>query len=269
MPGGRRGAILGFRRRDEKERKCAMRMEFALTVSESKRLIAKGFREHAAVRKALGDGIVAVAKGTTNAYIVEELTGESIDKTRYVSGVTKRYGRTNATLPDLVLKKGKVMEGVSATEALKDMGPGDVFAKGANALNYALGQAGILIGHPTGGTIGEALGTVVARRVHLIVPVGLEKSIPTDIDVAHAELARPDEMEGRGPTLMPVPGELLTEVEALEILTGARIVPVAAGGVGGAEGCVWLSASGPKEKIEAVRKLRDEIAGEPPLIPAE
>lgn len=247
----------------------AMRIEFALTVAESKRLIAKGFKEHPAVRRALKEGIVAVAKGTTNGYIVEELTGKKIDKQKYVAGVTKRYGETNGTLPDLVLKKGKVMENVSTTEALEEMGQGDVFAKGANALNYALGQAGLLIGHPTGGTIGAALGIIVARRIRLIIPVGLEKSIPTDMDVAHAELARPDEMKEKGPTLLPFSGELLTEIEALEILTGARVVPVAAGGVGGAEGCVWLSASGPKEKIEAVRKLRDEVMGEPPFIPAE
>jgi len=71
---------------------------------------------------------VAVAKGTTNAYIVEELTGEKIDKSKYVAGVTKRYGKTNSRLPDLVLKDGKALEKASTTEALKEMGPGDVFA---------------------------------------------------------------------------------------------------------------------------------------------
>jgi len=76
-------------------------------------------------------------------------------------------------------------------------------------------------------------------------------------------------MEGEGPTLLPVAGEILTEIEALEILTGARVVPISAGGVGGAEGCVWLSASGPREKIVEVRRLRDEIVGEPPFISAE
>jgi len=244
-------------------------LEFALTVSESKRLIAKGFKEHPAVKRALREGTVAIAKGTTNAYIVEELTGEKIDKTKYVAGVTKRYGKTDASLPALVLRKGERLEGMSEVEALKDMGEGDIFAKGANALNYALGQAGILIGHPTGGTIGAALGTIVARRIHLIIPVGLEKSIPTDMEVAHAELARADEMAEKGPTLMPVAGEILTEIEAIEILTGARVMPVAAGGVGGAEGAVWLSVSGPKEKIEKVRELREEVLGEPPFIEAE
>ena len=36
------------------------------------------------------------------------------------------------------------------------------------------------------------------------------------------------------------PGVIFTEIEALHVLTGVEAMHVAAGGVGGAEGAVWL-----------------------------
>ena len=55
-----------------------MMMSAVLTVSESKRLIAKGVAASEVLQTALENGTVAVAKGTTNSYIVEELLGEEI-----------------------------------------------------------------------------------------------------------------------------------------------------------------------------------------------
>ena len=65
-----------------------MRTSVVLTVSESKRLIAKGLAAMPAVQSALSGGTVAVAKGTTNGYLVEELLGKKIDKLHYVTGRT-------------------------------------------------------------------------------------------------------------------------------------------------------------------------------------
>jgi len=239
-----------------------------LTVSESKRLIAKGIARHPAILRALECGTISVAKGTTNGYIVEELTGEKIDKLKYCTGVTRprrggAEGRTANELPDLVLRKGQRIEGVTSTDALADMGPGDVFIKGCNAINYELQQAGILIGHPTGGTIGAALGTVIARRIVLIHAVGLEKCVPVDIAEAAAEAAEP--CAGNWSRLFPVPGEIFTEIEALETLFGVDVIPYAAGGIGGAEGSVRLLMSGAKKQIEEVDAYMETIWGEPPF----
>jgi len=89
---------------------------FALTVAESKRLIAKGVARCPEVLAALKSGIVAVAKGTTNAYVVEELSGEPMHKQDYCMGNTRPHkggSRTKVTgkLPDLVLRRGKRWEG--------------------------------------------------------------------------------------------------------------------------------------------------------------
>lgn len=48
-----------------------------LTVSESKRLIAKGIAANKDVKDRLENGIVIITLGTTNTYLAEELAGLS------------------------------------------------------------------------------------------------------------------------------------------------------------------------------------------------
>ncbi len=242
---------------------------FVLTVSESKRLIAKGVARCPTVRRALEKGIVAVAKGTTNGYIVEELAGQAIHKPHYCTGTTrpqKGQGDVEVAnkLPDLVLRRGQGWEGISAIEAVAEMKAGDVFIKGANALNYDLGQAAVLVGHPTGGTIGAAIGALVARRAALLIPVGLEKSVPGDLHEVARQLAEVGE-GGSGPTLWPVEGEIFTEIEALDVLFGVEAQPIGAGGILGAEGSVRLAVWGSRDQLQQVESLLDGIYGEPPF----
>ena len=246
-----------------------MRTDLVLTVAQSKRLIAKGVAAYLPVRQALAEGTVAVTKGGTNAYIVEELLGESIQRRHYVfgqvlpRGVSRGSVGLSADVPDLVLVRGERQEGAVATEAVGEMKTGDVFIKGANALNYEVGQVGLLIGHPTGGTLGTVIGTLIARKIRLLVPVGLEKEVPFDIADC-AEMLVED--GGPGPALWPFQGDIFTEIEALELLCGVEVVPIGAGGVAGAEGAVWLACLGSEEQIEQVKALADELAAEPPFV---
>ena len=248
-----------------------MRLNIVLTVSESKRLIAKGVAKLEFVQKARQEGTVAIAKGSTNGYVVEEILGKPIEKHHYMTGATfpaklDSAGLKSGKIPDVVIKQGEVVEGLAAVDAVPDMKAGDVFMKGANALNYAKRQAGILIGHPTGGTIGATIGTITARRIHLVIPVGLEKNIPTDLIDARDALAEDVEIKGGASTLWPVYGDLVTEIEALQALTGVDAIAVAAGGIGGAEGAIRLYASGTSAQIEQTAELIDSIQGEPPFI---
>ena len=61
-------------------------------------------------------------------------------------------------------------------------------------------------------------------------------------------------------------GDVRPEIEALEILTGVRAMQVAAGGVGGAEGSIWLLLEGAPEQIQETEELLDGIYGEPPWV---
>ena len=247
-----------------------MRTDITLTVAQSKRLIAKGVAKYEPVLAALRSGTVAIATGGTNAYVAEEILGRPLDKRRYVlgqvlpAGVSRSDAGLAADLPDVVLVDGQPVEGKSATEAVADMKAGDVFIKGANALNYAARVAGLLVGHPTGGTLGAVIGTLVARRIRLLVPVGLEKDIPVYIP----EAARRLEAEGGpGPSLWPMHGDIFTEIEALWNLCAVAAVPIGAGGVAGAEGGLWLACFGDDDQIAAAKALAEELKAEPPFVP--
>jgi hypothetical protein len=241
-----------------------LKAHITLTVSESKRLIAKGVAAMDMVKKALTDGIVSISKGTTNGRVVEEITGEKIDRNSYVTGRifpakgAKNHVKLSASLPDVVLKNGKKVDGITSIESVADMKQGDVFIKGCNAVNYQQKLGGILIGHPTGGTIGGTLGTVVGRKIHLILPVGLEKSVYADINELSRKVREDDDYIGGAPTLMPVSGHIITEIEALEILTSVKALQVAGGGVAGAEGSVWLLLEGEKAQLEKALEIIQE-----------
>jgi len=145
------------------------------------------------------------------------------------------------------------------------MGAGDVFLKGANAVNYDLAQAAVLIGHPAGGTMGAALGGLVSRRVRLVHPVGLEKSIPGDLVEAARLMAESGPAVGDVYGLWVSQGELFTEIEALETLYDVEAVPIAAGGIAGAEGSVTIALFGTKGELDRVLGEIAEIQKEPPF----
>ncbi len=240
----------------------------SLTVSESKRLIAKGVAACEPVRRALQDGIVAASSGSTNAYVIEELTGQRLDKTTMVTGRTLPSGykgpAITATGEDLILRKGQRVRGMKAAQYVAQMGPGDVFLKGLNALNYERRQGAVLIGHPAGGTMGDILGAIVARRIRLLHPAGLEKSVCADLAAVAEQVSR--DPAGRGPTLWLTPGELFTEIEALAALSGVRAVHAASGGIGGAEGAVWLALFGTADQLGRAEEVLASVRGEPPFV---
>lgn len=242
-----------------------------LTVSEGKRLIAKGVAQLPEVKRALQEGMLVIATGTTNAYVAEEILGKKISLPGYTSGLTlpdggkadlERYERT----PDIVLRDGKLVKDLDRFRATKEMGPGDVYLKGANALDYSRREAGVLIGGPGGGTVGAVIGDIVGGRIHFIIPVGLEKSIPGSLGEVAEASSENTEYLNTTPTLWVLPGKVVTEVEALEVLTGVRARPLAAGGVGGAEGSVRLLLEGDKKEVEAALLLVRSVHGEPPFL---
>ena len=246
-----------------------------LTPSESKRLIAKGVMKLEEVQRALKHGTVIIALGTTNAYIAEEIlsavTGSKarIDKQRYAAGVITDRGLCvvpkEERVNEVILKNGKIRT-EPLGEAIADLSADDVFIKGANALD-ATGTAGILMANPLGGTIGSALGIVMARGVHFIIPVGIEKAVPYSITEAAKRVGIGACYKALGwPVgLMPVHGKVITELEACKILGADDAFPIAAGGVNGGEGSVSICVEGSVEKLDELLTLVTEIKGEPPV----
>ncbi|MGC9515402.1 hypothetical protein [Methanocrinis sp.] len=248
---------------------------FVLSPAAGKRLIGKALATHPAVEAALKSGTVVIVAGTTNGYVAEEILAkigqlEGFSKKRFFRGITLPpwMPTTEAgMLPDMsefpgdvVIKKGVWQRGKTIRNVVDDLEEGDVILKGANALDPRSNRAAILIGHPRAGTIGLALQAVVGRRVRLILPLGLEKRVFGDLDDLAKGLNAPG---AEGPRLLPVPGEVFCEIEAIAQLCGARAELVASGGVCGAEGSLWLAVDGSEEEMKAAEELLGSVAAEP------
>jgi hypothetical protein len=254
----------------QKNREAAVRALISLTPAESKRLIAKGVAALPEVRRALEHGLVIIARGTTNAFVVEELTGNKIgDKSHYASGFIAD-GELCAT-PDnmlmnvVVLRRGKRVD-TSPADALWEFGEGDVSIKGASAIDEE-GNAAVLAAGADSGTIGGILPVILARGSHLIVPVGLEKLIPSVIQATQAAgVFHFKYSTGVPVAVVPMPNALVvTEVQAFEVLADVKVVPIAAGGIAGSEGTIVLSLEGTDSQIAEALSIVKSVKGEPPV----
>ena len=252
-----------------------------LTVADSKRLIGKGVAQMPIVKNALANGMVIIIKGTTNAYVAEEITGQKPSHAAFVTGRiepekgAKVLPKVEA-VPHIVLVKGKSVD-LSLPDAAKKLKEGDVVIKGANALDYKNKLAAVNILDPSGGTTGITMPFIVARKAHLVIPVGLEKLVAGDLVDLTLKTREPLETlhAPAGQSKAPFPGDILpamwlltgeivTELEAINILTGATAFQNSAGGISGAEGAVWLTFRGTRDQVKKALELANSIQGEPP-----
>lgn len=243
-----------------------MKAEVILTVSASKRLIARAVAQMDIVQKARKDGILVVSGGTTNSYLAEELLGHEIDKRAFRYGITTPHSpeRQDGPAPqgrkDLIFRKGQIDDTVDRIAIVPDMKRGDVYIKGANALDYRNKVAGILIRNPTGGTVGAAWGPIYGSHIYLVIPVGLEKVVDHDIMSMARKTMAPDYP---GPSLYPVTGIIVTEIEALKMLSGVDAELLAAGGIAGAEGSVRLYLEGEEATVRKALAVVESVHDEP------
>ena len=233
-----------------------------------KRLIGKAMAKHPAIGDVLEKGTLVIIAGTTNGYVAEEILN-SVGQSDGFSRIGFRRGISVAPgaeviaadlTGDVVICDGEWIHNKTIFDVADDLKVGDIVLKGANALDTR-GQAAVFVAHPTGGTVLATLSAVVGRRVQLIVPVGLEKRVFEDV---HVLARRCNAQDAKGPRLLPVPGEVFTELDAVSLITGASVCLTAAGGTYGAEGAVWLGVSGTNEQIEAASDLIKSVSNEPP-----
>jgi hypothetical protein len=248
--------------------------QFIVTSSAGKRLIAKALASNQTVLNAAKNGTLVIIAGTTNGYVAEELL-----KNLEIEGFSRKHFFRGVTLPpnkavtpegrladeskfsgDAVINKGVWLKGKTINDVVDDLKEGDVILKGANAIDLERNLAAVLIGHPKAGTIAVALQAVVGRRVRLIIPVGLEKRVNGNLFELAEKLNAPG---ANGYRLLPVPGQVFTEIQAVNQLTGATAELIAAGGVCGAEGCCMLAVVGTEEQEIAAEKLFAQVSSEP------
>jgi hypothetical protein len=242
--------------------------QFNLTTVMGKRLIGKGMAQHPDIQRVLQKGTLLIVAGTTNGYVAEEILmalgqADRFSRVGFRRGVTVAQG---AKLPkadlagDVVIVDGQWQPGKTVFDVAENLKAGDVVLKGGNAFD-PYGQAAVQIGHPQGGTVMAVVPAVIGRRVQLIVPIGLEKRVFDDI---HTLSMRVNDPATDGPRLMPLPGEIFTELDAIQLLTGVEPILIAGGGIFGAEGSAWIGVSGTEEQVAVAAELIKSVSGEPP-----
>ncbi len=240
-----------------------------LDPSESRRLIAKATVALPEVQHAFRHGTIIIARGITNAFVTEELLGIRVEPKAGLTvgmvcgGITTGNSGPPATTHH-VIRHGQVVENADSKQEILTFGPDDVFIKGGNAIDPN-GNAGIFTSGLTGGTIGMAWPVVTARGSHLIMPIGLEKLIPSVIEAAkRTGIYHFKWSMGLPARLTPVElGKVVTEIQALALLAGVKATHVGSGGVGGSEGAVVLSIEGEESRVEKAFELVKAIKGEP------
>jgi hypothetical protein len=248
----------------------SMLAQVVLTTAESKKLIAKAIARLDVVQQAAKTGIVALHPSSSTYFIVEEITGSKPKTNYWVCGVVAPRGmcvemamalgagltpeEESADPGDLsgawIIEGGQLQGEEKLSSLLYRMTPTDVYVKGVNALDQE-GNVGILFGLK--GSMGYIQAARKKRNFTIVYPAGLEKLIPLPVKEAAkaAKLTQYDYGMGMPVGLYPCPaGTTVTEVQAIEILSGATAIPIASGGLGGAEGAVTLVVKGKALEVE-------------------
>jgi hypothetical protein len=258
-----------------------MLAQIVLTPAESKKLIAKAIVSLESVRQAKNTGIIALHPSSSTYFIVEELTGSKPKTNYWVCGAVTPRGmcvemamalgigltphEESVNPGDLqgtwVIEKNQQGCEEKLSSLLYRMTPSDVYIKGVNALDPE-GNVGVLFGLE--GSMGYIVAARKKRNFTIIYPAGLEKLIPLPVKEAakEARFTRYEAGMGMPVGLYPCPtGITITEIRAIEILSGASAIPIASGGLGGAEGAVTLVLKGKSDKVKKALDFVEQSKG--------
>jgi len=273
-----------------------MRAQVTLIPTESKKLIGLAVANMPEVQHAARHGTVVMHPSSSTFFIASELLGRRPPTDYWVCGVTvpkgtcveigtcvgphaiaaanpeesATTGNPEAFRFSWVIRQGEFVTGLSLTQLLKEMGPDDVYIKGVNAIDPNR-HVGILVGNLVeGGTIGRVVAGAARKGFKLIWPVGLEKLIPVAVEDAAKEALKSQYTYSMGISCGLFPckeGAVVTETDAVRILADCDAIPIAAGGLGGAEGAVTLVVKGSDENVKRAVSYVERCKGaELPLV---
>ncbi|MDP6101644.1 MAG: hypothetical protein QGH66_09550 [Dehalococcoidia bacterium] len=270
-----------------------MLAQFTFTPNESKKFIALSVMQSDLMKRAAAHGTVAIHPSSSTYFIAEALLGAKPPSNTWVCGVivpkgtcveagatsgatavasSERPGDSAAThnpgafKNTYVIRQGQFSIGAPLDDILSELGPDDVYIKGVNAVDPQ-GNVAVLIGNMVeGGTIGRVLAASRRQGFTVLCPVGLEKLIPVPVSDAAKMANRKGYVYSMGMpcSLLPCVGDtikVVTETSAITMLSGASVMPIAAGGLGGAEGAVTLAVQGEESQLGKVVEMAEASKG--------
>ncbi|WP_286954674.1 MULTISPECIES: hypothetical protein [Aminobacterium] len=233
--------------------------QITLSVPMGKRLIAKAIAALPDVKKALREGNILLKGGTTVSAVSEELIGSSLRVSgRITLRGTVSCNKNILTYPhSILIHKGEAQNVDSCLpQVVSEMRSSDIAVCGANLID-AHRRAAMMAGSPLGGAPGQIVSTLEAEGITTYIAVGLEKFAPCSLDDAILECGRKkiDTSMGMSVGLIPIPGRLISEIEALSILAHVRACVIGRGGIRGGEGSTTFVISGEKPEVEKILHL--------------
>lgn len=262
-----------------------MRAQVTLIPTESKKLIAKAVSRMDVVQNAFEKGIIALHPSTSTVFIVEELLGKAPETEHWLCGIVAKKGtcrsaaltdwrakedsRVHVSAPGgfpytTMIEKGEQKMGLLLGDILDQMGPEDVYIKGVNVVDVN-NNVGVLIGNSVErGTIGLVMAKSKRKGFKVVFPVGLEKLTPIPVRQAAEEAALRNFLDysmGLPCAMVACEGLVVTEPTAVEILAGATAIPLAIGGLAGAEGAITMIIKGDDDQVTKAIQFIEEVKG--------
>lgn len=257
-----------------------MRIQFVLTPTESKKLLSKAVVEMDSFKRALTAGTIMIHPSSTTVFIMSELGFELDPSALWICGLTAPRGlcASEEILEEVyragkfepkkythswVIRKGKwVKERLLLDDLLNDLKEGDLYIKSPNSIDPE-GKVAILFTATSAGTIGLVMKAQRKQGFEILLPTGLEKMINKPVKEVCKESPKHamNFCTGTPCGLIPIEGTVITELDAVRLLSGAQAFPIAAGGVGGAEGSVVLTAKGDEAQIKKASEVLGSVKG--------
>ena len=239
--------------------------QVTLTVSEAKRIIAKGIANLPEVREAIRSGKIFLKGGTTVSAVCEELAGRPLRISGRIVPSGAKAGRiTSSGFHSVLLYQGACTDIDDALEeAMEGLGPEDVVILGANAID-SFGNAAMMYGAPLGGKPGRVISGLMAEAKHVLIAVGLEKLIPGPLPGLIRAFGRKDVDRSLGMAvgLTPILGKIITEQEAIPLLADVHPTVIGKGGILGAEGATTLNVEGGRDEVNKILQIILSMKGE-------
>lgn len=239
------------------------KVQVTLTVEEGKRVIALGLLKHTIFENARKQGKILFKGGTT----VSKITEEFLDVPLRISGrITKRGTVSNKEKTEgshsIIYNKGDWRDiDDDIVDVVRRLSGNDLIVCGANAIDHK-GNAAIMAGSVGGGNVGKSLSSWYTEGIKIIIPAGIEKMIPGDLNHIMGKASRTGKLLSWGMAvgLMPLKGEIFTEIDAIKQLANVECFAIGAGGLGAAQGSVTLEIWAQKdEEFQKVTKILKEI----------
>lgn len=237
-----------------------VKIQFTLTISAGKWIIAQAIAEKKEIKNAYNNGTLLLMGGTTVSAVTELVTGSPI---RISGRITKRGTVCASSKVEgahtLLIHKGQKYDYEKLPDArdiLSKMKEDDFIISGANAYD-SQGYAAIMSGAYGLGSRTQLLAPMYSEGAKILIAAGLEKQIPGTINEAIKQSGRNLTKWSMGMPvgLIPLVGDIINEIVAIEMITGIKPYVIGKGGINGAEGSATMVARGNTEPIEKIIKL--------------